>query len=112
MTEDQVLKAIENSGAIISTVANRLGCAWYTARKYCAQWDSTKRALQDEEEKIIDMAEGTLLKSIKDGDIQSSKWFLATKGKKRGYSEKHEIEHSGHIESEPTVFIIETKEIH
>ena len=32
--------------------------------------------------------------------------------KNRGWTDKTEVEHSGHIESEPTVFVIETKEIH
>jgi len=91
MKQDIVLDAIKGSGAIMSTIARRLGVDWHTADKYCRKWEATKQALIDEEERTLDLAESTLLKSIESGDTQSAKWYLSTKGKKRGYSERHEI---------------------
>ena len=97
MDKQEVLEAIQGSGAIISAIARKLGVAWNTAQKYCNEWDETKQALKDETEKTIDLAESALLESIQGGDVQAAKWYLSTKGKHRGYSEKHEIEHSGGI---------------
>lgn len=90
-SKDIVLEAIKDSGAIVSTIARRLGCQWITARRYIDKWQETQRAFLDEEETILDMAEGTLFNAIKEKDVQAAKWILSTKGKKRGYSERHEI---------------------
>jgi hypothetical protein len=86
-----VLEAIHDSGAIITTVARRLGCEWITAKKYIELWEETKRAMADEEETILDLCESALYNSVKGGDTQSAKWVLSTKGKRRGFTERHEV---------------------
>jgi hypothetical protein len=91
MNKKEVLDAIKGSGAIMSTVARHLSVDWHTAKKYCNKWEETRRALENETEHTIDLAEITVLKGIETGDIQAAKWYLSTKGKKRGYSERHEI---------------------
>lgn len=88
---ETLLEAIKGSGAIMSTIARKLNCDWSTAQKYILQNEKARQALSDEEETVLDMCESTLLQSIKEKDIQSAKWYLATKGKKRGYSERHEL---------------------
>jgi len=90
-TTDQVLEAIKGSGSIITTIARRLDCAWSTAQKYCMMNEDTKKALADEGEKILDLAESVLFESIKKGDTQNAKWLLSTKGRKRGYSDKDQL---------------------
>ena len=90
-TEDKVLAAIKGSGSIISTIAKRLQCNWHTAKSLTQTWDSTKQAMDDESEAVLDMAEGTLMKSMQGGDVQSSKWWLSTIGKRRGFTERTEI---------------------
>ena len=52
------------------------------------------------EEGLIDWAESQLRKSMKDGQYVPTIFFLKTKGKKRGYIEKTEHEHSGAIKFE------------
>jgi len=96
-TESQILKALKGSGGIKSTVAKRLGCTWDTANNAINSTDVTKRAFQDERETILDMAETTLLKSVQEGDVQSSKWMLSTLGKNRGYNEKTDIVITGDV---------------
>ena len=90
-TKAETLEAIKGSGAIMSTIAKRLGYSWNGANLLCQRWEETKRALQDETETILDLAESTLVRSIQEGDVQSAKWILATKGKFRGFTERHEI---------------------
>lgn len=102
-TQENILEAIKGSGAIVSTVARRLGCEWITAKRYIEKWETTQRAFLDEEETILDMAEGKLYEAIQNNDIQAAKWILSTKGKRRGFSEKQEIEHSS---KEPIVIEI------
>jgi len=90
--ENKVIEAIKGSAGITSTIANKLNCSWVTADNYVKKWESTKSAYSDEVEKVLDLCETTLYSSVKNGDVQSAKWILSTKGKKRGYSEKTEID--------------------
>lgn len=90
-TAAQFLAAIPGSGGIVSTIARRVGCTWHTARKYIDLYTTVKKSYDDECESVIDMAEGVLLKGIKDGDTADAKWYLARKGKQRGYAERQEI---------------------
>lgn len=97
-TPKTILKAINGSGGIVSTIAKKLGCSWSTAQKYVTLWEETRKAYKDEGELVLDLAEGTLITAIQGGDVQSAKWMLSTKGKMRGYNEKIEMEHSGGID--------------
>ena len=84
-TEKKVIAAIKGSGGIVTTIANRLGAEWHTAKKLTEKWESTKQAVRDERETILDMSESTVLKSIKEGNTQDAKWLLSSLAKDRGY---------------------------
>ena len=62
-------------------------------------WNSTnptfKRGCEDAHESMIDFAESALYRNIKDGKESSINFYLKTRGKKRGYVERQEIEYSG-----------------
>lgn len=94
-TQEQILKAIKGSGAIMSTIAQRLGCHWDTAYKYCNKTKATQQALKNEREFIKDLSESTLIESIKNGDIQSAKWYLSKKAKDRDYGDEMQVETKG-----------------
>ena len=51
-----------------------------------------KQDAEDAQESLIDLAESKLVENIKDNDNTSIIFFLKTKGKKRGYIEKQEID--------------------
>ncbi len=99
-----VLEAIEGSGGVVSTIARRLDVSWYTADRYVKKWTKTREAFEAELEKIKDMAESAIMRSIKEGNTQDAKWFLARKAKDRGYADKLEVE--GKNETVITVFEI------
>jgi hypothetical protein len=40
---------------------------------------------------LLDLAETTVLRNIKDGDTADAKWYLTKKGKHRGYSDRMEL---------------------
>jgi hypothetical protein len=99
--KSKILKAIENSGGIISTIAERLKCNWHTAQKYANLYPETRQMISDEEETLLDNAESVLHSAIANGDLQGVKYLLSTKGKKRGYVEKAEFD----IKSTSDVFL-------
>ncbi len=93
-TEKEILDAISGSGAIMTGISNRLECDWHTAKKHIEKYESCKQALLNEREKTLDLAESVLYTSIKGGNTQDAKWLLSTVGKKRGFTEKTEIDHN------------------
>ena len=94
-TAEQFIKAIPGSGGIITKIAERVGCTWHTARRYIEKHPTVLQAYTDEKEKVIDLAETTVMKAMSEGDVGTARWYLATKGRDRGYVERRQHEHSG-----------------
>ena len=86
---------IPGSGGIISTIAKRAQCDWRTANKYINEHPTLKAAYDAECETMLDLAESTVLKAIKDGDTADAKWYLTKKGKRRGYGDTMELTGEG-----------------
>lgn len=91
-TTDQFIEAIADSGGIVSTIAKRVGCSWGWARKFIDEHPTVLAAYNDENERVLDLAESILIKSIQSGDSQDAKWLLSRKGKSRGYVERTETD--------------------
>lgn len=89
--------AILDSGGIITTIANRIGVTRKAIYDWLVKNPEMKDYLEQETEKILDMAEISLFSQVKDKDLGATKYILSTKGKKRGYIERQELEHSGNI---------------
>lgn len=87
LSDEAILKAIKGSGGIITSIANKLGCAWDTANKYVNKNETTRTAYKNEKEQILDLSEDCVYQSIKNGNTQDAKWVLATLGKKRGFGD-------------------------
>jgi hypothetical protein len=81
---------IPGSAGIISTIAARVGCTWHTAKKYIDEYPTINQAYKNECETTVDMAESKLLEAIESGDNQMIKYYLSTKGKYRGFTERQE----------------------
>ena len=90
-TAQQFIAAIPNTGGIVTAIARKVGCTWDTARRYIDRHPTIQRAYQDECESILDLAESKVISAIKNDDSQMIRYYLSTKGKRRGYSERHEI---------------------
>jgi hypothetical protein len=86
----KILKAIKDSGGIISNIAEKLRCDWHTANKYANLYEETRLALEAETEAMIDNAENALHNLISAGDGFMIRYYLSTKGKRRGYVERVE----------------------
>ena len=86
---------IAGSAGIITTIAKRVGCDWWTARTHIDNSPKLTKMYNDEAEGVLDMAESVLYKSIQAGDTQDAKWLLTKKGKARGYGDAVEVSGPG-----------------
>lgn len=77
----QFQKAIKDSGGLKSTIASRLGCTYNTVQNWLENKPAVREAYDEECERMNDLAQGILLKSIKEGNTQDAKWWLARKRK-------------------------------
>jgi predicted transcriptional regulator len=75
-TTTQFIEAIPGTGGIVSAIASKVNCDWHTARKYIDEHPTVKQAYDDERSKITDKARHNIVKSIHDGDLMMSKWWL------------------------------------
>jgi len=95
----QLLEALEQSLGVVTTACKIVGCNRSTYYDYY-HTDSEFRAAVDELQNMtLDFAESQLHKQIKEGNTTATIFYLKTKGKKRGYIERQEIQMNGAIES-------------
>ena len=94
--EKDLLAAIEDSNGFVTTIAARLHCSWHAADNAIKASAAALQAIKDEEEKTLDFVEGKAIKKINEGDGAMIRFYLATKGKKRGftYDDKMEADES------------------
>jgi hypothetical protein len=98
---EQFIQAIKGSGGIVSTIAQRVGCEWNTARSYIDKHATVAAAYAAERETLVDACESVLVRNVqiaqaaqregKSADTSDAKWVLARLGKERGYTERNEI---------------------
>jgi len=96
-TAQQFIAAIPGTGGIVTAIARRVGCEWHTARRYIDRHPSVREAYDAECESVLDLAEARTIEAIKSGDGQMIRYYLSTKGKDRGYGERVDVHHEGHL---------------
>lgn len=84
-TTERFIAAIPGTGGIISDIAHKAGCNWNTVQNYIRRHPTVRRAYEEERERVLDIAEAEVLKSIRAGDMDTIKWYLLLKGQSRGY---------------------------
>jgi len=90
--QETMLKALEVTGHNITQACKKVGIKRETHYYWLHNSDVYKKADEDIQESLLDFAETMLMKKIKDGDTTSLIFFLKTKGKRRGYSERPDVE--------------------
>lgn len=87
-----MIEALEKSLGIVTTACKTVGI--HRSTHY--EWYNNDEAYKDEVDSVqdvtLDFAESQLHKQIKDGNTGATIFYLKTKGKKRGFIEKNEIE--------------------
>lgn len=90
-TKKALLDALEKSMGVVTDACKEVGINRSTYYKYYNEDSEFKKQADDIENVALDFAESQLFKQIKDSNTAATIFYLKTKGKKRGYIERHEL---------------------
>lgn len=103
-TKENLIKALEKSMGVVTTACKNVGIHRSTFYEYYNNDEDFQKEINDIGNVALDFTESKMFEQIQNGNTQLIKFYLATKGKKRGYIERQEITGA---EGMPTNFQIE-----
>ncbi len=92
ITKKAMVEALEKSLGIVTTACKSVGISRETHYRWLREDDDYKKEVEALADVAIDFAESQLHKQIKEGNSTATIFYLKTKGKKRGYIERQEIQ--------------------
>ncbi len=87
-----MIEALEKSLGVVTSASRNVGISRNTHYTWMKQDDVYKESVEDIENIALDFAESQLHKQIKEGNTSGTIFYLKTKGKRRGYVERTEIQ--------------------
>ena len=90
--KEAMLQALERSLGIVTTACNAVGINRSTHYEWLKRDPDYAQDVRNIEGRTLDFAESHLHKLIKEGNPAATIFLLKTKGKRRGYVERQEIE--------------------
>lgn len=97
MLKKAMLEALEKSLGVVAVATKAIGIDRSTHYKWISRDPEYKAAVDDIQDLALDFAESKLHEMINEKDTAATIFFLKTKGKKRGYVERQELQHSGDV---------------
>lgn len=88
----EMLKALESCLGVVTSAAKRVGIDRNTHYLWMRNDEKYNEAVLSLQDVALDFAESSLMNQIKAGDTTATIFYLKTKGKRRGYIEKIEID--------------------
>lgn len=83
-------EALRAAGGIKAVAARMLNVHRATLYRFLTVHPRLVELALELDEEIKDIAEAKVIQAIRDGDMQTARWYLETKGKDRGYSRRFE----------------------
>ena len=97
-----MIEALEKTLGVVTTAAKMIGIERTTHYKWMENDAEYKANVDDVQNVVLDFAESALHKMVENHNPAATLFLLKTKGKKRGYIERQEIEHSSNVETDIT----------
>lgn len=97
-----MIEALEKTLGVVTTAAKMVGIERTTHYKWMENDAEYKANVDDVQNVVLDFAESALHKMVENHNPAATLFLLKTKGKKRGYIERQEIEHSSNVETDIT----------
>ena len=92
LKKEHLIVALTKSLGIVSNACEIANISRTTYYKYYNSDEQFKEQVKSIGDEAIDFVESQLFELIKNGNVAATIFFLKTKGKKRGYSEKQEFD--------------------
>lgn len=89
------LEAYSNSLSNVSIACREIGISRNAYYEWKKKYPEFAEKINEFDESLIDFVENMLMKNIREQKEASIFFFLKTKGKQRGYVERHEVEATG-----------------
>jgi hypothetical protein len=93
-----MIGAMKSQLGIVTKAAKIVGIERRTFYRWYEEDEDFKAAIDDIENIALDYVEGKLYELIQEKNVTAVIFHLKCRGKKRGYSEKSQVEHSGEID--------------
>jgi len=90
--KEAMLQALENSLGVVTVACKKTETPRSTYYKWLKEDQEFAQAVKEIENVALDFAESQLHTQIKDGSTSATIFYLKTKGKKRGYIERNEVD--------------------
>ena len=87
-----LIEALEKSLGVVTTACKNIGVGRTTYYDWYNNDEEFKKNVDELQSVALDMAESQLHKQILDGNTSATIFYLKTKGKKRGYVERSELD--------------------
>ena len=87
-----MLKALEKTMGVVSTAATMVGINRSTHYEWLKKDSEYKQKVDDLENLMLDFAETNLHQQIQEGNTTATIFLLKTRGRKRGYIERQNIQ--------------------
>jgi hypothetical protein len=101
--KEAMIAALEQTLGVVTGACKRVGITRNTHYRWLKDDPKYAEAVAEVEEMALDFAESMLHKQIREGSVPSTMFYLKCKGKRRGYIEKQEVEHSGEVKTTGTI---------
>jgi hypothetical protein len=90
--QEKMLDALKRHLGVVKSACEEVGINRTTHYKWMKQSESYAEAVVQLEDDALDMVENELFNQIKNGSTAATIFYLKTKGKRRGYIERQEID--------------------
>ena len=90
--KESIIAALEKSLGVVTVACKQADVPRSTYYKWLNEDEEFAKAVKDIENIALDFGESQLHKQIGDGNTSATIFFLKTKGKKRGYVERNEVD--------------------
>jgi hypothetical protein len=90
VTQAQVIEALKKNRGTMYLAAKELGITARSIHNYCKRWPKVRETIEAQQGELKDIAEVALHQAIRRGEAWAICFYLKTKAKDRGYSERFE----------------------
>lgn len=91
-SDKAIITAIKKCRGLVYLAAQGLGCDPATIHHRAQKNLKIREVIEDERNRVLDFAEAKLIESVGTGEAWAVCFLLKTQGRKRGYSERWDME--------------------